>query len=154
MRARLLALTLALVAGGCGEALPIHVVDGAAPKGGMVDAETTALLEDAAGLLGLTFELVDDKRGAVVLELVDVQSKENEGRQYLRQRCRRIVRAERGPVTIAHEIGHALYLDHIDDDPENIMSPTIDRETSVWLEDWQLDTVHDEAASLRGCMDW
>lgn len=152
MRPWLLALFTA--AAGCGEALPLHVVDGAAPTGGMVDAETVALLEEGAGLLGLTIELVDDKRGAVVIELVDVKSEENEGRQYLRQRCRRIVRAERGPVTIAHELGHALYLDHIDDDPENIMSPTIDRETSVWLEDWQLDTVREEVVDLRACLDW
>lgn len=152
MRAWLLALFTA--AAGCGEALPLYVVDGAEAEAGHVDAQTRAMLEDAGALLGVPIELVSDKRGAVVIEVVDVQSKENEGRMLLRQRCRRIVRAERGAVTIAHELGHALYLDHIEDDPENIMSPTVDRDESIWLEDWQLDTVQDEVADLRACLDW
>ena len=60
----------------------------------------------------------------------------------------------RGELIRADLVLFCDVLEHIEDDPENIMSPTIDRETSVWLEDWQIEAVQGEIAELRACADW
>jgi hypothetical protein len=122
---------------GCGEGLGLRVY---AER----DAET--VLEQASAILGVPLEQGD---GPIVLELVDVVPGEPAGRLLLERSCLRVVRASYSPIVVAHEIGHALGLDHVDD-LRNVMAPYVGAE-SIELSESQRDTMEANARVLATC---
>ena len=134
MRWLVLSSTLAC---GCSERLGVRVH-------GERDAEP--LLLEASELLGIWLEAGD---GPIVLELVDVAPGEPVGRLLVERSCLRVIRATRSPIVIAHEVGHALGLQHVDD-PLNVMAVYTDDE-SVALTDEQRSTMEKTMRNLGGC---
>jgi hypothetical protein len=108
----------------CSPALPLSASDW-----------TTA--EEAAELLGLPIE----PGHVVVVTWSERAQAEDDG-------CRREVESPREPIMLAHEVGHALGLDHVDD-PANLMHRFVGRDT-VELTDAQHDALADEAVHLAG----
>lgn len=128
---------LVALACGCGENVGLRVH-------GERDAES--LLAEASMILGVD---LDPGGGPIVLELVDVAPGEPAGRLLLERSCLRVVRARYSAVVVAHEIGHALGLAHVDD-PHNVMAVYTDDE-SVDLTDAQRETVETTARHLAAC---
>jgi len=109
---RLLALAgLALVVG-CGEPLPVQIHTGYASPGA---EEDEALVDEAMELLGVPWKLVDYERGAVHIALTDGE----DAFFYATTRCTMHVTAIRSARSIAHEVGHALWLPHTCRSPDD-----------------------------------
>lgn len=119
-------LTLALLLCACAPTLPMRALDW-----------TTA--EAAAEVLG-----IDIEPGSVVWV-----HRSNVAQTTDRHGCRRTVEAPNEPIVLAHEIGHALGLDHVDD-PANLMHPYVGRDT-VELTHEQHEALSDELSSLQAC---
>ena len=97
------------------------------------DPDELAMIDDASALLGLEIDLTERTFGAVEIELLDVAPGERAfGRNYRNGFCFDSRRASRFAPHVAHEIAHALGLEHTSDvdDPdgtaENLMSRCID----------------------------
>jgi hypothetical protein len=105
-----------------------------------------ALLVQTSEILGVSLEEGD---GPIVLELVDVAPGEPAGRLLLERSCLRVIRARWSATVVAHEMGHAFGLDHVDD-PYNVMAVYVDEE-SVELTSSQRDTIETSAGQLATC---
>lgn len=117
---------LAMALASCTPALPLSASDW-----------TTA--ERAAELLGLPIE------PGPVLSVEWSETAQTTDRRG----CRRAVESPREPVMLAHEVGHALGLEH-DPDPANLMHAFVGRDTTE-LTDEQRDAIADEAERLARC---
>lgn len=122
----------------CTEPLPIKV-DGPSEN-----------IAEACDLLGIECTASRRAFGAIELRIVgtDECDPEDERVSGWMSDARCIPRgcAENNPYVIAHEIGHALELSHVDDD-DNLMAECPGTE----LTDQQLDTVVDAATELVNC---
>lgn len=122
---------------GCGEPTTVRVY---------AERDATLVLEEAGALLGLQLARGD---GPIILELVDPAPGEPSGRLLARRSCLRVLRASYQPIVVAHELGHAFGLDHVDE-PTNIMAPYTDA-NSIDLQDGQREKLLDAARRLSRC---
>jgi hypothetical protein len=131
-----LALALAMTTG-CSERLGVRI---------HAEHDAEALLVDASEILGVWLEPGD---GPIVLELVDVASGEPAGRVLVNRSCLRVIRASYSAAVVAHEVGHVLGLEHVDD-PRNVMAVYTDDE-SLGLTQEQRSTIETAARELARC---
>lgn len=143
MRIRLVVLAVLAVLSGCGEPLPINV--GA--------DELPIEVEDACEILGLECEAVGDTYGAIELELVAltppgpprVRGVTSDGGS-----CSPSIWVEPDARLIAHELGHALGLEHVDADdvPGGLM---LAMRPGLELSDEEMDDIERGGNRLVGC---
>jgi hypothetical protein len=126
----------------CADTVPVYLIAKTPPH---------EVLEEAGDLLGYPIELVDFRRGAIMLEIVEVRS-QPVGMYYGGRPCRAVTRSNENPLVVAHEIGHALGLQHIDVEeyPDNLMSPR-HLSDNTELVDWQLDELDKGVRRLGRC---
>lgn len=136
----------------CGEPLPISV------SALREDEGDTALVDEAVGILGMEWELSRKARGTIHLTLVDADPSDIDflGLTPLNgPRCFRTAVVRRNAVSIAHELGHLLGLDHVCEMPcpdsagENLMRGDIDAGTE--LSEDQLETIDKERRRITHC---
>lgn len=84
------------------------------------DADTE-LVGTAAARLGLEPEYLAEAQGAIEVEIVPKRHYHH-GEAVDRKGCRRKVVSTADTAVLAHELGHALGLGHVDS-PDNVMTP-------------------------------
>jgi hypothetical protein len=82
-----------------------------------------AVVREAVAILGYDVRFVEPRRGSVVLELADIPSGPITGRALVMRGCFRAAWAVPRTHIIAHEVAHALGLEHVDADG-NLMQRT------------------------------
>lgn len=150
---------IALVLAACGGPMPVYLHTSEDLHGPVLEPSDRALdvLDEAFGLWGLEYVLVDDRYGAIDLELVDVgRGVYIQGRYRHRSWCEPEVRAAYDPITLAHEIGHVGFrrVGYEGDeahhpDPDNVMH-VVSTGDEITATQW--DEAHAGFARLRGCV--
>jgi hypothetical protein len=147
---RTIALVLAAsLAGACDDHVVPVRLSAAGSDGPVLDPSPRAMeaLAGAEEILGLEFVIWDHAYGSVTIDLVDVVEGESLGKALLHRRCARVLRANYNPVVIAHEVGHALGLEHTTE-PGNLMFADPE---STDVTEAQFDTMLRHAAQVRSC---
>ncbi|MEM6990112.1 MAG: reprolysin-like metallopeptidase [Myxococcota bacterium] len=144
----------AALTGGCGEPVPVALTSLGA---GMDDDEE--LVDEAFAILGLPWEPTKRTRGTVHLTLVGeagLPLEDKQGKTVLRTfRCIKSVVATRHARAIAHELGHALGLDHSCEEPcpdelaDNLMAGVFSLGSD--LNDEQYDELERGRRRLTSC---
>jgi hypothetical protein len=132
---------------GCSETVSLRVSSGR--MDGVITSpspEMREMLDDALGSLALEYELSTKTRGSISIDLVEVAEGEPHGRTIIRTGCQRALRSPPDSMILGHEIGHALGLEHVEDDG-NLMHA----EGGEWLDDWQVDDLLTGARKLSRC---
>jgi hypothetical protein len=148
---RLLALPLLLC--GCGDFGILRVVLYTQEDANPIneDSQYETMVREAVGFLGYNVQFTDRKRGAVVLELLDIDATQLAftGRRLLDSRCYRVAWAVPSAPNIAHEIGHTLGLEHVST-PGNVMLPKVEWQ-NVHITAEQIDTLDFNVHTLGKC---
>lgn len=138
--ALLFALTACTVEGGRSDVVPVHPLAGLRPF-----SEVT--MDVTAEILGLELDRTDARpNGAVVLVRVDASHTTFDGHDDWVDRCSPIAWAPDKPYLLAHEVGHTLGLEHVDD-PLNVM--WAHHPVGYELDDEQVDTMRKFAWYLQ-----
>lgn len=111
------------------------------------DAMVGDLIDRAALTLRTPIVQTDDDP-AIELDLLVAEEPSPEGAVIRTGRCGAVIWAEPSSAYIAHELGHAHGLHHVDE-PGNLMSPNAG---GTDLEDWQLDTIDEYATNYNSCL--
>jgi hypothetical protein len=139
---RRLALAL-LLSTGCSQSVGYSLVHGRE-----YEDVASGVLDEAADMLGV--QLHPSRWGPLYIELVTQGLGESvAGRHRGIRPCIRIIRSSLNPIVVAHELGHALGLDH-HDDPSNIMYPYVSR-SNTDLDDDQQDKIERGIRRLSAC---
>lgn len=138
MRALILTLSLSLSA--CAHSVPVRIASE------LPESDTHALLSDASDILGIPLEPVDHSRGAITLDIHESPGTYR-GRNLVRHGCRRASWSTPDAEVIAHELAHALGLDHVSD-RGNLMSASA---SGTALTEAQHATMEREAWRLSTC---
>jgi hypothetical protein len=143
-------LAIAALLAGCSETLSLRVTSARSDvRDGVIrdpSPEMRDLLDDALGRLGVEYDLTSKVAGSVTIDLVEVAEGEPKGRTMIRSGCQRALRSPHDSMILAHEIGHALGLEHVDD-TGNLMHA----DGGEWLDDWQVDDLLTDARKLSRC---
>lgn len=107
--------------------------------------EADHLLLEAEGLLGIGLDRSDSFRAPIAIEIVRVLEPGAHGYKAPGTACHESLRAPPSLAPLAHEIGHALGLDHVDD-TANLMSRSASGRT---ITDRQLAAMADRAWRLE-----
>ena len=99
-------------------------------------------------IFGLQFEQRRWGYGVINVEIVDTGDR-TAGLHVPMGPCRQYNRATPRLAVVAHEVGHALGLDHVDD-RYNLMHPS--GSDTLELEQWQLEQAYDGASLLAACI--
>lgn len=133
-------LILALSLSACAVSIPVRVASE------LPESATDLLLADASELLGIPIATTDDSHGSITLDIHESPGIYR-GRNLIRKGCRRASWASPDAEVIAHEIAHALGLDHVDD-PHNLMARS---GSGVELTEAQVATMERQAGVLLAC---
>lgn len=134
-----LALLLLATLTGCGDVLYVRA------HSHNEDDDLERALDGASEIFGIPMEIGEE--GPIIWESVRVQDPYPAGRYIYGGRCGRVIRSPPISVFLAHEIGHALGLDHVTEEP-NLMTPSAN---GLDLTDEQLDAAERKARQLRRC---
>ena len=143
-----------LLFGGCAEPVPIDLSTVPLDSD---DTDYEGLVDEAFGLLGLPFELTSRTRGTIHLAVVHIDGEPHGGVTTLvGPRCWKSVTANASAVAIAHEVAHALGLDHVcegedctAEHQDNLMNGTLAGGTE--LTDAQLEDLERGRRRLTRC---
>lgn len=152
-RAPVIALAVLLL-GGCAEPVPVDLSTVPLDSD---DTDYEGLVDDAFDILGLPFEFTSRTRGTIHLAVVHIEGEPHGGVTTLvGPRCWKSVTANASAVAIAHEVGHALGLDHVcegsdctTEHSDNLMNGTLAGGTE--LTDAQLEDLEQGRRRLSRC---
>ena len=132
-----------LLACSCAEPLPLRVRTLASSKPVKVLPE---VVTDACEILGVACEATDRVYGSITVDLIPIPSGRVRGRSQS-DHCRRLIWVDPTPLRVAHELGHALELDHVDDRSNLMHINAKDTE----LDDEQLNRIEIVGGLIVGC---
>lgn len=133
-------LILALSLSACAVSIPVRVASE------LPESATDVLLSDASEILGIPIATTTRSSGSITLDIHESPGLYR-GRNLIRHGCRRASWASPDAEVIAHEIAHALGLDHVND-TANLMAPS---GTGTALTEAQGATMEREAGVLLRC---
>lgn len=134
--------------------VPIRIVDWPSRSSDALDD----LLYETSAMTGLEFKLVDYDYGAIRIKTEDPNilgwPDDHEctilaGWTYEHEGCERFLWASPRPIVLAHELGHTLGLDHVDD-PDDVMHKWVS-DTAVSFTFDQMDKVLEGVEELHRC---
>jgi hypothetical protein len=109
------------------------------------------LVEEAAAMLDLDVEFTTSRHGAVDVTMVVPTGVPPFGWSDSGIGCRRDASSVMNPVILAHELGHALGLEH-HHDPDNLLHYMLTPVSAYDVTDDQRADVRSSAAVLMGCV--
>jgi hypothetical protein len=132
-----------LLACSCAEPLPLRVRTLSSSKPVKVLPE---VVTDACEILGVACEPSRRAYGSVTIDLIPIDDGRVRGREQS-DLCRRLIWVDPTPLRVAHELGHALELDHVDDRSNLMHINAKDTE----LDDEQLNRIELIGGLIVGC---
>lgn len=133
-------LLSALLCSSCSQAVPVYLTSSDATHGKLTE-RSEKLLDESFEFWGLEWEPSDMLYGSVYIALVDVDEPVTNYEGAAIQEvltCRRTLWSNFDRDILAHELGHAFGLDHVDD-KNNIMYPRVpDGPPETTDEQWDL----------------
>lgn len=127
-----LLITCALL-GGCGQPVPIKI-GGGGERGTSASTHEDDLrvIAEVSAILDLPLEITDRRYGSIVVHFRDAIDTDPRGSILLQRPCLKIVTTNRDSGPAAHEVAHALGLEHVcegedcaDEETDNLMAVNI-----------------------------